>query len=136
MNSTHTWWVNRGSPPVLASRCTIDVGAGVINPNYRGVVFILLLNHNDHDFKVNVGDQIAQLVLEQVSTSVVVKVLDFDTVPSSPDTPLPETADLEQRPVLEIENMTPWWTSLSSPTPRVWLPVNQVSGDHDPCPEM
>ena len=79
----------------LASWCAIDVGAGVIDPDYRGILHVLLLNHNDHDFEVNVGDRIAQLVLERVSTPTVVEVLDFDTVPSSPNSPFPETADCD-----------------------------------------
>ena len=119
----------------LASRCTIDVGAGVIDPNYCRVVFILLLNHNNHNFEVNVGDRIAQLVLERISTLAVVKVLDFDTMPSSPNTPFLETADFERSPLFEIEDTTSQRTSPSPPAPRVQLLVNQVIGDRNPCPE-
>ena len=97
---------------------------------------MLLLNHNDHDFKVNVGDRIAQLILERISTPTVVEVLDFDTVPSSPNSPFPKTADGERSPAFEIEDMALPQTSLSSPAPRVRLLVNQVLGDRDPCPEM
>ena len=81
------------------------------------------------------GDQIAQLVLEQISTLAVVKVLDFNTMPSSPNTPDLETADFERSPWFEIEDATPQRTSLNPPTPRVWLPVNQIVGDCNPCPE-
>ena len=119
----------------LASKFSIDVGAGVVDADYRGVVHVLLLNHNDHDFEVNVGDRIAQLVLERISTPTVVEVLDLDNVPSSPDTPHPETADLEQSPALESEGTTPQRASPSSPSPRVRIPVDQVLGDRDPCPE-
>jgi dUTPase len=28
----------------------IDTGAGVIDADYRGVVFVLLFNHSDNDF--------------------------------------------------------------------------------------
>ena len=119
----------------LASRCAIDIGAGVIDPDYWGILHVLLLNHNDHDFEVNVGDRIAQLVLERVSTPTVVKVLDFNTMPSSPNSPVLETADCDQSPALEIEDKAPQRVSPSSPAPRVRLPVNQVLGDRDPCPE-
>ena len=119
----------------LASQCAIDIGAGVIDPNYHGVVFVLLLNHNNHDFEVNVGDRIAQLILEQISTLVVVEVPDFGTVPSSPNTPSLKTADFERSPSFEIKDMTPWQTSPSPLAPRVRLPVNQVIGDHNPCPK-
>ena len=111
----------------LASKFAIDVGAGV--------VYILLLNHNDHEFEVNIGNQITQLVLERISTPTVVEVLDLDNVPSSPDTPHPETADFEQSPALESEGTTPQRASPSSPSPRVRIPVDQVLGDRDPCPE-
>jgi dUTP pyrophosphatase len=34
-----------------ASKFMIDTGAGVIDADYRGVVFVLLFNHSDSDFK-------------------------------------------------------------------------------------
>ena len=46
----------------------IDVGAGVIDADYRGEVGVVLFNFSqENDFTVSVGDRIAQLVLEQVS---------------------------------------------------------------------
>jgi dUTP pyrophosphatase len=50
----------------LASKHFIDTGAGVIDADYRGQVKVLLFNHAETDFKVKVGDRIAQLVLERV----------------------------------------------------------------------
>lgn len=50
----------------LASKNFIDVGAGVIDADYRGQVKILLFNHSDVDFQVKEGDRVAQLVLERV----------------------------------------------------------------------
>ena len=44
----------------LAAKNMIATGAGVIDADYRGVVFVLLFNHLDEDFKVKQGDQIAQ----------------------------------------------------------------------------
>lgn len=35
----------------IASKFMIDTGAGVIDADYRGIVFILLYNHSDTDFK-------------------------------------------------------------------------------------
>ena len=46
----------------------IDVGAGVIDEDYRGEVCVILFNHSDKDFIVNIGDRIAQLILERIST--------------------------------------------------------------------
>jgi len=34
----------------LASKFMIDTGAGVIDADYRGVLFVLLFNHSDADF--------------------------------------------------------------------------------------
>lgn len=41
----------------------IDVGAGVIDSGYRGLVKVLLINNGRTDYKVEVGDKIAQLVI-------------------------------------------------------------------------
>lgn len=51
----------------LASKHFIDTGAGVIDADYRGQVKVLLFNHAETEYKVVVGDRIAQLVLERVS---------------------------------------------------------------------
>lgn len=53
----------------------IDVGAGVVDEDYRGEVRVLLINGTDADFAVSRGDRVAQLVLERIST-VPVEVVD------------------------------------------------------------
>ncbi|EGO53765.1 hypothetical protein NEUTE1DRAFT_53084 [Neurospora tetrasperma FGSC 2508] len=58
----------------LAAKNFIDVGAGVIDADYRGQVKVLLFNHSDVDFAVNEGDRVAQLVLERIYTPEVVEV--------------------------------------------------------------
>ena len=50
----------------LAWKKFIDVGAGVIDADYRGNVGVLLFNHSEEDFKVEKGDRVAQLILEQI----------------------------------------------------------------------
>lgn len=76
-----------------AAKYMIDTGAGVIDSDYRGVVFVLLFNLSDEDFEGDVasplhvyfnmlipcfavqeGDRIAQLIIEQISTPDVVEV--------------------------------------------------------------
>lgn len=49
----------------LAGKYAIDVGAGVIDPDYRGEIRVILFNHGDAEFVVNFGDRIAQLILEK-----------------------------------------------------------------------
>ncbi|ORX36083.1 putative dUTP diphosphatase [Kockovaella imperatae] len=51
----------------LASKHSIQTGAGVIDADYRGPLMVLLFNHSDEDFQVNPGDRIAQLILERIS---------------------------------------------------------------------
>lgn len=51
----------------LASKHSIDTGAGVIDADYRGPVKVLLFNFSDVDFKVAVGERVAQLIVERVS---------------------------------------------------------------------
>ncbi|CAD6936573.1 unnamed protein product [Tilletia controversa] len=58
----------------LASKHGIDVGAGVIDADYRGLLGVLLFNFGDADFQIKAGDRIAQLVLEQIRTPDVAEV--------------------------------------------------------------
>ncbi|GMG18847.1 unnamed protein product [Ambrosiozyma monospora] len=50
----------------LAVKNGISTGAGVVDADYRGEVKVVLFNHSDKDFEVDVGDRIAQLVLEKI----------------------------------------------------------------------
>lgn len=54
----------------LASKHSIDVGAGVIDADYRGPVKVLLFNFGEEDFKVAVHERVAQLIVERVSRIV------------------------------------------------------------------
>ncbi|KAG1753743.1 dUTPase-like protein [Suillus paluster] len=62
----------------LASKFMIDTGAGVIDADYRGVVFVLLFNLSDKDFQVEEGDRIAQLIIERIYTPEVLEVDNLD----------------------------------------------------------
>ena len=62
----------------LAVKHFIDVGAGVIDEDYRGNVGVVLFNHGSADFDVKRGDRIAQLVLERIVTPEVVEVERLD----------------------------------------------------------
>lgn len=46
----------------------IDIGAGVIDESYRGIVKVLMINNTGSDYKVNVGDRIAQLLIQPICT--------------------------------------------------------------------
>ncbi|XP_043709855.1 deoxyuridine 5'-triphosphate nucleotidohydrolase [Telopea speciosissima] len=63
----------------LAWKNSIDVGAGVIDADYRGPIGVILFNHADVDFEVKLGDRIAQLILEKIITPKVLEVEDLDS---------------------------------------------------------
>ncbi|XP_056633065.1 deoxyuridine 5'-triphosphate nucleotidohydrolase-like [Diorhabda sublineata] len=50
----------------LAVKNFIDVGAGVVDEDYRGVLKVVLFNHSDKEFEVKSGDRIAQLICERI----------------------------------------------------------------------
>ena len=62
----------------LAIRNFIDVGAGVVDSDYRGKIKVALFNHSAEDFTIQVGDLIAQLILERIETPQVKKVAGLD----------------------------------------------------------
>ena len=62
----------------LAIRNFIDVGARVVDSDYRGEIKVVLFNHSAKDFKVQASDRIAQLILERIKTLQVKKVATLD----------------------------------------------------------
>ncbi|XP_027094271.1 deoxyuridine 5'-triphosphate nucleotidohydrolase [Coffea arabica] len=63
----------------LTWKNSIDVGAGVIDADYRGPVGVILFNHSDVDFEVKPGDRIAQLIIGKIVTPEVEEVDNLDT---------------------------------------------------------
>ena len=49
----------------LAFKRSIDVGARVVDEDYRGELGVILFNFGEEDFKINMGDKIAQLFFEK-----------------------------------------------------------------------
>jgi|UniRef100_A0A7S4GIN2 dUTP pyrophosphatase len=58
----------------LAWKHHIDIGAGVVDYDYRGNVGVVMFNHADSDFEVKRGDRVAQLILERIITPEVSEV--------------------------------------------------------------
>lgn len=52
----------------------IDVGAGVCDCDYTGLYKVLLINNSKDDFKVSIGDRIAQLIIERINHPIWEKV--------------------------------------------------------------
>lgn len=57
----------------LALKSGIDVLAGVIDADYRGDVGVILVNLGTAAFQINVGDRIAQLILERIEMNASVQ---------------------------------------------------------------
>lgn len=62
----------------LAWKNFIDVGAGVIDEDYRGPVNVILFNFGDDDFIIKRGDRIAQLICEKIQQTDIVEVDDLE----------------------------------------------------------
>lgn len=56
----------------------IEVGAGVIDADYTGVLDVVLFNHNDMPYEVEIGDRIAQLICEKIEYPVIVVCQNLD----------------------------------------------------------
>lgn len=62
----------------LAVKKGIDVGAGVIDSDYRGIVGVVLFNFGEENVTISPGDRIAQLIIERIATPRVVEVVSLD----------------------------------------------------------
>ena len=62
----------------LSFKYGIDIGAGVIDPDYTGPLGIVMVNNGTLPFDVKVGDRVAQLLLERVSVPAVEEVQELE----------------------------------------------------------
>ncbi|XP_070683177.1 deoxyuridine 5'-triphosphate nucleotidohydrolase-like isoform X1 [Malus domestica] len=62
----------------LAWKHSIDVGAGVIDADYKGPVGVVLFNFSDVEIEIKEGDRIAQLIIQKITPGVV-EVEDLDS---------------------------------------------------------
>ena len=62
----------------LAAKHHLDVGAGVIDADYRGPVGVVMFNLGQTDYPVKKGDRIAQLILEKILMAEIEEVDDLD----------------------------------------------------------
>ena len=63
----------------LAVNYFIDIGAGVIDADYRGNVGVVIFNHLNKPFLVKKGDRIAQLIIEKIGTPKLIEVEQIET---------------------------------------------------------
>lgn len=57
----------------LAIKNGIDVGAGVIDSDYRGNIGVVLFNHSNTDFNIVKGDRIAQIIITPIITPEIIE---------------------------------------------------------------
>lgn len=55
-----------------------DIGAGVIDCDYRGNVGVVIFNHSNQDLEIKKHDRVAQLILESITTPEVTVVDSLD----------------------------------------------------------
>lgn len=48
----------------------IDIGAGVVDSDYRGEIKVLMINNSKENYKINIGDRIAQAIFEKCDNNV------------------------------------------------------------------
>jgi len=75
----------------LAVKQSIDIGAGVVDPDYRGEIRVLIINNGDETYCVKEHDRIAQLIFEKFEPDTILEC-------SLPDNTLliEEEGDLER----------------------------------------
>lgn len=62
----------------LAAKHHLDVGAGVVDADYRGPLGVVMFNFSAVDYAVKEGDRVAQLVLEKIMNVEVAEVDELD----------------------------------------------------------
>ncbi|XP_028402273.1 deoxyuridine 5'-triphosphate nucleotidohydrolase-like [Dendronephthya gigantea] len=72
-------WYGRVAPRSgLSWKHHLDVGAGVIDSDYRGNVGVILFNLSHIDYEVKQGDRIAQLLIQRICTPQLEEVESLD----------------------------------------------------------
>ena len=77
-NQNEVWCAKIISRSGLSVKSGIEVGAGLIDSDYRGEIGVVLRNFSQKSFTYNIGDRIAQFVLISVGHYPVSVVLDLD----------------------------------------------------------
>jgi len=57
----------------LSVKNNIDIGAGVIDYDYRGIIYVCMINNGNEDFEVKEGMKIAQLILEKCYRPIIIE---------------------------------------------------------------
>jgi len=60
----------------LSVKNCIDIGAGVIDFDYRGEIKIVFINNGTSTYQVSKGDKIAQMILEKINRFSVIQIME------------------------------------------------------------
>lgn len=60
----------------LAVKNWIEIGAGVVDSDYRGEVKVCFVNNSDSDYSITHGDRIAQGILERIKRFSSIEIVD------------------------------------------------------------
>lgn len=67
----------------LSLKGGLQVGAGVVDSGYRGIVKVLLFNHTDTDYEIKKGDRIAQIIFERIYTPSLIEEVPYEELSAS-----------------------------------------------------
>jgi dUTP pyrophosphatase len=73
------WYGRISSKSGLSLQNSVEVGAGILDPIYRGEVNVLLYNHSSKPFVITRGMKIAQLILSPYHVTDVAEVDSLDS---------------------------------------------------------
>lgn len=57
----------------LSVKNGIDIGAGVIDYDYRGIIYVCMINNGKEPFEVKQGMKVAQLILEKCYRPIIIE---------------------------------------------------------------
>jgi len=57
----------------LSVKKSIDIGAGVVDSDYRGEIKVVLINNSDSEYYVENGHRIAQFIVEKYEQNTLIK---------------------------------------------------------------
>jgi len=60
----------------LSVKHCIEIGAGVVDSDYRGELKVCFVNNSEQDYKISNGDRIAQGILEKINKFSSIEIVD------------------------------------------------------------
>ena len=59
---------------------SLDVGAGAVDPDFTGIIHVVLFNFGDEDYLLEQGEAVAQVILEKIAFPIIKEV---KTIPAT-----------------------------------------------------